>query len=600
MSFRPPSRQLATALCCLLALGTVASVGAADSHVAIEQAPGSETLGDVAELTVSTPENGSATVTVAAAGTHQYNRTVRLIDSSGDGAVTLYINTFRGKEGANDSAVYSVSDGDEVAVVQSTGSRLTAGDYGVAVYNGTETDGEPRSTTTLRLAEPTTGSVSYSIVHPNVTDRLDAREGIEEARRDGSLVDIEETEEVAAGDSVLLTLNVDGLEGALRAAPGANDTARFMSVLDRANTSLRLEWYRGVHLSPVQRHLNRSAVTAVVADSSNNTYHVVVNTADADLMPATNDRVEDGDELTPYFTVADEQRLDSDGYGGSEFAVGEPDSTLLTDARSAHDDATVTVRGETNLAPGSEVVVRFAANNTTVGSASQTVDSERRFEVRLSVETARQADSTTLTVRHNGTVIEEIWDPNVLSVPSDQSIADGALRVPAVWLPNWGYLHVIGSDGAVVGRSGELTQHQYHNVTIPLSITELGPEESLVVVPAREDSIDPASVSYDNAFLIDGPPAGLSVNVTTVNETEASTAPPTTPERNGTSSITPERNGTSSTPPVTSTPRDTPFTGTPTDAATTGADGPGFGAPAALLAVTLAALGKRYRQVSHR
>jgi len=575
MPSSPPSRRLATALCCLVALSAVAGVGAADSHVAIEKGPGSETLGDVAELTVSVPENGSATVTLEVAGIDQYSRTVRLTDASGDGTVTLQVNTFRGRAGARDSAVYSVSDSDEMAIEQSNGSRLTAGDYGLAVYNGTDTDGEPAATTTLWLNEPRKGSVAYSVARPSVTESLDSRDGIEAARRNGSLVDVEG--EVAAGDTVVLTLRVDGLEGGLAAAPGADDTARFTAMVERTNTSLRLQWGDTPQTYPKKRYLNRDTITAVVADDRNDRYHVVLNTTSAGITPASNDGVDEGAELTPYFVVAGEQRLNERYDHVDGFDIDEPHGEFLSDVWGARGGNTTTVRGETNLAPGSEVVVRLAANGTTVSSASVTVGTDRRFDVPLDVADARQADSTTLTLLHDGTEIETVANQLVLSVPEDQSIADGELHVPSVWLSDDGYVHVVGPDGTVVGRSDELVERSDHDITIGLSLTEIGPDESLVVVPSEAETIDPGEVSYGfEAFLVDVPPAGIAVNVTVPGASEQSTP-------NETASTATADGGGMVRLPSTNTPM-----GSAAETTTTAADGAGFGVLATLVASLLA------------
>jgi hypothetical protein len=84
--------RLVAAFCCLVALSLVAGVGAADSQVAIEDGPTDETLGDVVELTVSVPENGTATVLVEATGDLEYRRQVTMTDTSGDGEIRLSLN----------------------------------------------------------------------------------------------------------------------------------------------------------------------------------------------------------------------------------------------------------------------------------------------------------------------------------------------------------------------------------------------------------------------------------------------------------------------------------------------------------------------------
>ncbi|MBX0302617.1 hypothetical protein [Haloarcula salinisoli] len=563
-------------------LCSVAGDGDTERGVGVEDAQTNETLGDVVELPVSVAENGTATVHVTGPGDLEYRRQVTVTDTSGDGEIRLSLNTFAASRANWTGPAYTVGANDTVTVTRSVGDQLTAGRYDISVYanttaNGTVTDGEPTYATEMALAEPTDGRLSVAVARSNASDTLDTRQDLERARARGQLGTV--TDSVATGDTVVLSLRVDGLEGVLATAQGANDTARFSGMLARTNTSLRIEG-RGFCRPPPKISLNEDTIDAVIADTRNDTFHVVVNTAGAGVTPATNDRIDEGDELGVMFTIDGETRVDVE----EAFEIDGPEAELLTDARATHDSDTATVRGETNLAPGSDVVVRLAADGTTLSSASATVGPERQFDATLAVGAARRTDSTTLTVLHNGTAIETISDRTVLSVPSNQSITDGTLEVPSFWHPDDiypfnAYIHVIGPDGSVVGRSGRLHEGEFHNVTISLSISELGPSESLVVVPAEDESIDPESVSYDNAFLIDGPPAGMRVNITTVSADEASAPNETTTEP----SATPSEEETSTVPSGTDT-----RTGTATGTETTAADGAGFGVLATLVAGLLA------------
>lgn len=565
MAFRTPSMRLVAAIGCLVALSAVAGVGTADSHVGVEDGPGNETLGDVVEFTVSVPENGTATVVFEATGADAYRRTVRLNDTSGDGTVTLRVNTFRGKRGDDDSAVYSVRD-DEVAVRGNFGSDMDPQEYDIRLYNGTNTSGAPTTTTAVNLAAPTDADIDYSVAPAGSADRLDSREAIEQARSEGWLTDTEEA--VAAGDTLVLSLRVDGLEGALAAAESEtwwrnrDDSERFLSMLDREETALTLEWDDTTMTAPEQRQLNRTTIAAVVPDIRNDTYHVVLNTTDAGIVPATGERVDDGDEFTPLFVVAGESRLAEDSYA-PRFDIEEPEAELVWPPRQSLDGATVTVGGRTNIAPGTRVRVRLTGNGTNFTTASRTVrPGGLNFNVTVATDALVGADTT--RVLRNRAAVETDTRQIQLSVPSDQSIADGRLQVPSVWLPSDGYLHVVGPDGTVVGRSDELGGERYHNVTVPLSITEVGPDESLVVVPAYDEDIDPVDINYYQAFFVDGPPPGVTVNITTVNETAVQTETPTA-------------------------------SASPATATATAADGPGFGVLAAILAVALFALAARCR-----
>jgi|GEM_PF-2193360 hypothetical protein len=152
---------------------------------------------------------------------------------------------------------------------------------------------------------------------------------------------------MVSGDTVVLSLEVDGLEGALATAQGANDTARCTAMLARTNTSLRIEG-RGFCRPSPKVSLNETNIDAVVADTKNDTYHVVVNTADAGVTTETNDRIAEGDELGVLFTIDGETRVDTE----EAFDIDDSEAELLTDARDAHDADTATVRGRRISRPG--------------------------------------------------------------------------------------------------------------------------------------------------------------------------------------------------------------------------------------------------------
>lgn len=557
-------RRLALLTCSVaLVAGLATGVGAAETHVGIDE-PTNETLGDVVELTVSVPENGTATVVFESTGVESYSRTVYLNDTSGDGTVTLRVNTFPGREGTDETATYSVTE-DELRVREAVGGRMPADSYDIAVYSGTNTDGEPADAATLDLAEPSVRGVTYSIAPAGTADRLDSRAAIARARSEGWLT---ESETVAAGDTVVLGLRVDGIEGAVASAPVANDTARFTAMLDRANTSLQLEWAYSTMAPTERRTLNRTTIAAVVADSRNDTYYVVLNTTDAHIVPAASENVEDGDDFTPVLTVAGEQRLTGAEYGPPEFEIEQPEGELLTDLGAADGSTTVTIQGGTNLAPGSVVVVELTDGGTSLTSATRTVRQDGTVTVTVGAGTLDRAENITMKTP-DGRVIERESELTSLAVPSGQSTTDGQLRVASVTLPSDGYVHVVGPTGTVVGRSDELRGLE-RNVTIPLSVTEIEPEESLLVVPARQNSIDPDDLSYDNVYLVNGAPPGVSVNITTES------VPSSTPTDAGTATAS-------------------PATVRATDTTTTGADGAGLGVPSVALALIVLGAGYRKR-----
>ncbi|MBX0285888.1 hypothetical protein EGH22_06095 [Halomicroarcula sp. F28] len=588
MALHTPSMRLVTVLCCLVAVSMVAGVGSAASQVAIADGPSNETLGDVVEMTVSMPENGTATVVVEGSNVDYY-RQLEITDTSGDGQVALAVNTFTSSRGNWSGPVYTVDANDSVTVAGTTGEQWRAGEYDISVYTGPTTEGEPVETTAVTVTEPSYGDVSYSVGPANASSELRTHEDLRQARARGVLGD---GPTFVPGDTVVMALRVEGIEGALAAQPGANDTERFTTMLERSDTSLFLEWRYTPMADEPQRSLDRTNIAAVVTDSRNDTYHVVLDSSEAGLVPTADENAEEGSEFRPHFRVAGAYQLSEDPDDNPGFELEEAEAELLTTAEPVADGEAVTISGETTLAPTSKVTVRLVANDT-LSSMAGRVGPDGRFNVTLPADAERRADSATLTVLYDGGVIETISDRTALSVPSNQSIADGTLQVPLFWVAEAGYsdtayVHVVGPDGSVVGRSPELREGKSYNVTISLPISELGPSESLVVVPAEDDTIDPDRVSYDNAFLVDGPPAGVAVDLTTEDVTEASTPNETATEP----SATPSDGETAAGLPGTDT-----RTGTAAGTATTAADGAGFGVPAALVAGLLAlVVGTRRRR----
>ncbi|MDS0258114.1 hypothetical protein NDI56_01680 [Haloarcula sp. S1CR25-12] len=362
--------RLSLLVCSLvLVSGLLAGASAADSPVALDDPPENETLGDVVELTVSVPENGTATVVVEESKSAAYSRELRLRDTSGDGRVTLRINTFLGNRSANETAVYSVGEGDSVRIEEQSGDRITTTRYDVAVFDGTATQDEPADTASVELTAPTGGTVSYAAAPSNATDRLTTREDIQRGQREDWVIQSErlsdpgsETPVIATNDTMLLELRVDGIEGALAASSGTNDTDRFFSALDRQNASLRLEWRNPSIESPdVHIPLNRTNVAHVVTDGRNDSYTFVVDTAEAKLTPSAVGTRDGRAEFDPQFTVDGESRdLDGDsvdfevrdGAVYSRVAIDGPpdDETLgdvveLTVVLPENDTATLVVAG---------------------------------------------------------------------------------------------------------------------------------------------------------------------------------------------------------------------------------------------------------------
>lgn len=404
---------LALILCCTIALLAGVGTVAADSPVAIDDPPAKETLGDVVELTVSMPENGTATLVFEESESDAYSREIRLDDRSGDGRVTLQINTFLGKQGAYETAVYSVGEGDTVRIGEQSGDRLQATRYDIAVFNGTATQDEPVDTASAELTAPSAGTVSFATAPANATDRLTTAEAIQRGQQSGWVSRWNRSSdrkidgpEYVANDTLLLRLRVGGLGGAVAASSGANDTERFFSALDRQNASVRIRLEDGalVH-DPIYVRLNRTDVAQVVPDRQNDSYTLVVDTAAAGLTPSANEQMYYFHELWVNFAVDGDPRIENDATSVPTFSIEEPEAELHTDGGSvpATADGRLTVRGSTNLAPGTALGVRIRGTDGEPGTV--TVGRNRTFDGTVDTEAQRLSDATVVLTGPQGTAL---------------------------------------------------------------------------------------------------------------------------------------------------------------------------------------------------
>jgi len=484
-----PSRSVLPLALTLCVVALIAGGGtAAASPVALDDPPDNETVGDVVELAASVPENGTATGTVASTGDDAYSRTVRLSDGSGDGRITLRINTFLGKRVAEEREVYTTTDGDEVTVEKTIGARIRADDYEIRLYNGTETSGRPADSTVVELAAPTHGNVSYEVAPANASDRLDTREDIQRGRDAGWVTN---RSEVAANDTLLVELRVDGLSGALAASSGTNDTERFVSLLDRRNTSFRLEKDESLMRGPISIRLNRPSLSNIVTVPQEDTYYVVVDTAEAGLTPTTWSRVEDGDEFEPHLVVGGESRLRAEHHSHSQyydairFVDREAEFETDGDSVAVTQDRNLTVKGRTNLAPGTSVRVTLSSGATT-RSRTTTVLAPHQFNVTFDVEGDSLGENAMMTVSSDGTVFQTKTVPDsVVEAPS--ALPANADRVPVSVseLRRGGYVYAVGPDGESVGRSGYIQPKEAQNVSVPIATANLSANETLTVVAAE-------------------------------------------------------------------------------------------------------------------
>jgi hypothetical protein len=627
---------VACALVCLASLAVVgASGGAAGSdHVTVEAATDEEDRGDLLRFAVSLPDGDNATLAVEGP---EYSRRVRVTDASGDGEVSLRVNTYLANRSTPSNEVYAAAGEDTVTVRggndtgDNRGERFGLGTYTVAP----EGDAGERSAS-VTVTAPGPWNATAFVAPAGRADRLTDRAAIERARAAGWLT---RSEEVALNDTLVLRVNASGVGGALAAESGPNETSRFFAVQERPGTAL---YAINKHLGPEEPftilRLNETRSTAVVATPRADTYYIVVATdavravsAESRYGRVPHSRLRE-QVFVPRFVFGGEYRLNGEDFtepnGSGEFVLLEREATPI----QRHVDPIVvaargnaTVGGTTTLAPGSRVTVRLTRgpDNRTVASDTVRVSQERRDPAGDGYDPPGYAFRATFDLRNatpGGVDVSVTANETALGTAQGELVGGVAavelagrdtqspnqVRVANATLPAGGFL-VVEADGRFLASTDRLDPGTHENVSVPLG--DLDAEKfdgatTLRAFAARDTNGDGRyNVQYDRPYL-DGP---IVVNDTLALDPATPTG---TPGTGGETATTDGESGTTqSGVPATATTAGTGSGGTsagtapaetaggrnPT-ATTTRGDGPGFGVTAVLLALAVAALGAGVRR----
>lgn len=337
---------------------------AGDSTVDLPAAVVTEHRGDVAEITLDLERTDTATVTIGS-DEIEFRGNATVIDDSGDGSVTLLFNTWAatgvpgGDLDTDATDVFAVTDGDTLAAADidpenNVSSLLEPGEYDLSVSVGTEpVIDEPDAVGTLDL-ENRTGTME-SMTAPSGEQEYSDERAVYAAISNGNLTS---TNNISAGDVVVLNLSVGGLEGPLKLQDGANDTARFFSLLagDARLTIRQRNSESGLEDYSLQ--FGESNVT-VVSDPDNDTYFLAFDTDE--VVAARNGTVverSDGDQLRAKFKFDDEVKPSADyEITAPELEVDGP--VVVANVENQ------TISGETTLAPGTPISIRIGPKGPT-------------------------------------------------------------------------------------------------------------------------------------------------------------------------------------------------------------------------------------------
>jgi len=594
-------------------------------------------VGDVANITVQMSNTEDAVLNIGSTNDDNYAIQGQLEDEDGDGEVTVQFNSYTA--GTNsDNTVLSVAGDDDVDVILEEGGftesrgglsddTLEAGSYSINVTAGTTTSDDLSSSEsfdadavgTLRLSE---NSVENMRIWAAPSDADIDDDDVDVYDRIGE--NLTQSDNIAAEDVVVHEIQASGIEGALEHEQEDNTdvsdvTDAFIAATDTTpdrindgdatDSGLRLYVNRtdvgaNADANPVDFSdgASQSAVT-VVDDADNNTYFVAVDTSDVVFTDGNNpDTIseEEDTRINATFTIREGALSDDKTSVSGLYRTSERNADLNLD-----DDGFVTVSaaagqevgGTTNVAPGSELEVEMESENdanpfvirpeTDVGpngTYTATADfSDYSAGTNFTVETLDVDGDTDFSDEEDGRIVEA--ETATVSV-SDQESDGSEVVVDSAQLSDGGFIVIHDGSllegevaGSVVGNSEYLEAGSHEDVTITLD--EPMDENFTAIAMPHLDTNGNEAYDFpdaDGPYTENGSAVTASANVTVSAEPpETETEPPETET---------EPPETETEPPETETePMDTE-----TEATTTAAEGPGFTAAIALIALIAAAL----------
>ncbi|WP_367175451.1 DUF7282 domain-containing protein [Haloarcula rubripromontorii] len=585
---------------------------AEDGDASFESSVVNDERGDVVNITYQLDNTDEAVVFVGDDEDDNYAISGTIEDDDGDGEVTVSFNSYlagtSGISGISASDILYVKGDDEISGVEEDGtfSRSTLDDetieassYNLNVTAGTSQDSSADSVGTLRLSERSTETMRSWVAPQDAElddDDIDIRDRIGQ--------NLTQSNNIADGDLVVHQIVASGVEGPLayeEEVNGSSSTTQAFLQSTAGGTGNNDAFNLTVNRSDVGANADEdpldlnSTNVVVVDDPDNNTYFVAVKTELANFSSGTPIRADDeDDELVANFTVSGDTGLSEDNDGvEDDYSIVDRDATLdtangLVQAQAAADQQ---ITGTTTVAPGSELEVEVESDSdsnpfldrpeATVGqngTFSATADfSDYSAGTNFTAQTL-DVDGDNLGDEEDG----QLTDAATATVSISDQESDGSeVVVDSAQLSEGGFIavHAGNASGDVVGNSEYLEAGSHEDITITLD--EPMDEDFTAVAMPHLDTNGNEAYDFpgaDGPYTANGSAVTDSANVTVGTEeeptateepTETETEPPATEEQ--TEEATTMDSGTE-------------------EAETTAAEGPGFTAAIALIALVAAAL----------
>ncbi|MGB9952925.1 DUF7282 domain-containing protein [Haloarcula marismortui] len=585
---------------------------AEDGDASFESSVVNDERGDVVNITYQLDNTDEAVVFVGDDEDDNYAISGTIEDDDGDGEVTVSFNSYLAGTSANTgvsaSEILYVKGDDEISGVEEDGTfsrntldeeTIEASSYNLNITAGTSQDSSADSVGTLRLSERSTETMRSWVAPQDAElddDDIDIRDRIGQ--------NLTQSNNIADGDLVVHQIVASGVEGPLAYEEEVNGSSSTTQAFLRStaggagnNDAFNLTVNRsdvGANADEDPLTLNSSNVV-VVDDPDNNTYFVAVKTELASFdsgVPIRDD--DEDDELVANFTVSADTGLSEDNDGvEDDYSIVDRDATLdtangLVQAQAAADQQ---ITGTTTVAPGSELEVEVESDSdsnpfldrpeATVGqngTFSATADfSDYSAGTNFTAQTL-DVDGDNLGDEEDG----QLTDAATATVSISDQESDGSeVVVDSAQLSEGGFIaiHAGNASGDVVGNSEYLEAGSHEDITITLD--EPMDEDFTAVAMPHLDTNGNEAYDFpgaDGPYTANGSAVTDSANVTVGTEeeptateepTETETEPPETEEQ--TEEATTMDSGTE-------------------EAETTAAEGPGFTAAIALIALVAAAL----------
>lgn len=342
--------------------------------------------GDVAVVPLSVPAGQTVNVTVG----NETGYGARLaVQDDGDGNVTLLVNTYlAGSLGTDASDTYRAVGNDTTTVLDAQAVvTLAHRSYPVTA----RTDGEIVDEQSLTVTDPVFGNVSAYRALPRVFGATNASE-MRTAERNGSLEPLRSGDppSVVEGETLVLAVDAPSLLGVVASRPGNTTTDRVLALHRvRSTVPTHLEIMGPCGGIALRRAAERGKFRAIT-DHRDGVVYLLLDTDDLiwnvghqsfylDIGPQS--RLTDGTELKRDLT------FQTGGTRPRTVQTGDPTARLPP-------SEAVTVRGRSDILPGSRITVslRYANtdDHTTVARTNTTVAENGTFSATFDLSQASE------------------------------------------------------------------------------------------------------------------------------------------------------------------------------------------------------------------